>query len=231
MSTSRYLCLPHIHDHESSMGYRDGHPIVATSRTSSREKTFGKQRSRRDICAKLTNCAGNAISTAAAWYGIAAQATVDNCNGIAGAVNQYLTNDDYGAVRTIFVGAVIGFAITIVSTPIQYYINAKLEARTGNSNNHNDACGERIPSVFANNAANAIYEFCVSIQHEKHQEATTNFDVLDMTSASANGGGGFGGRAKLFISEQAATWGPTCADHGITWRAKLRRWAETWVGS
>lgn len=184
----------------------------------------------RDICAKITDCAGNAASSVAAWAGIAAQATVSSCNAAAGAVNDYLTNDNYGAVRNIFLGVVLGFAINIGSTVPQYFINAKLEARYGNSNNANDACGEKVPSVFANNAANAVYEFCVSIQGEVQAAATTNFDVLDMASSSSNGGGGFEGRAKMFISEQAATWGHICSnDYGVDWKFKLRRWVKSLV--
>jgi len=186
----------------------------------------------RDICATITDCAGQAATSAKAWAAIKLQTTVANCNGAAAAVNNYLVDNNYGAVRNIFLGTVIGFAITLSSTPIQYFINAKLEARYGNSNNPNDACGEKVPSVFANNAASAVYEFCISIQNEVQSAATTNFDTLDMTSSSAHGGGGFEGRAKMFISEQAATWGTICKnDYGVDWKIKLRRWFESWISA
>jgi hypothetical protein len=46
----------------------------------------------RDICAYITDCAGNAYSTTTAWAAAAKQLTVKSCNGVANAVNSYLSD-------------------------------------------------------------------------------------------------------------------------------------------
>ncbi|OAQ59430.1 hypothetical protein VFPPC_10488 [Pochonia chlamydosporia 170] len=179
----------------------------------------------RDICAYITDCAGRAYSTAAAWGAVAKVATVTTCQGVAGAVSDYLTENNYANTKDIIIkGVVVGIAVNLASVAPGYWINAKLEATNADTNGRNDICGEKDPKTFSGNAASAVYEFCLSIQKEQKEQATANFDTLDTTDGNGNNRGGFQGRAKLFISEQAATWGDICRnDYGIDWKAKMRR--------
>jgi hypothetical protein len=93
-------------------------------------------------------------------------------------------------------------------------------------------CGEQNPATFSSNAASAVYEFCLSIQSEMAAQATANFDTLDTHSGVNSPTGGFEGRAKMFISEQAATWGNICSnDYGVDWKRRIRSIWDGVVGS
>lgn len=151
-----------------------------------------------------------------------AQATIGSgCNSIAGAVYDFLVADDYQYARQVlFNDAILALIVNIIATPIQYKINAKLDAVWGPSNT-NDACGDSNPETFSNNAASAIYQFCRTIQSEKLEQATTNYEAIDETSTDVPGG--YEGLAKFFVSSQAGIWGPICHDLGIDWKKRLLR--------
>ncbi|KAI0203670.1 hypothetical protein F4808DRAFT_27096 [Astrocystis sublimbata] len=182
----------------------------------------------RDICAKVTDCAGKAYSSLTTFGTAAKTLTTSTCAGVANSLESYLTSGNYKVSKQVIVGgAVVGLAVGIVGSFPTYYINAKLEALNDKSGKNNDVCGEKDPKTFSSNAASAVYEFCLSIQKEKAEEATANYDTLDTTNGVNTPTGGFEGRAKFFISEQAATWGDICHDdYGIDWKRGI---STNWI--
>ncbi|KAI1749776.1 hypothetical protein F4782DRAFT_533038 [Xylaria castorea] len=187
----------------------------------------------RDICAFITDCAGGAYSSAAVFAAVAKQTTVDSCASIANSVNDYLTQGNYAVAKQVIVGGtVVGIVVNLVSSVPNYFINVKLEATYGSSDTRNDVCGEQDPKTFSSNAASAVYEFCLSIKNELAEQATANFDVLDTVNGLNSPTGGFEGRAKMFISDQAATWGDICRnDYGVDWKHRIRRALGGIIGS
>lgn len=176
----------------------------------------------RDICARVTDCAGKAAESAVAWSKVGAVLVGNGCSSVANSVSSFLTDNDYAYARKVlYENVVLGLGVSIVATPIQYFINVLLDARYASSTNKNDVCGDSNPKTYAGNAASAIYEFCLAIQNEKSTVATTNYDVLDESSPSVPAG--FEGLAKFYVASQASTWGPICHDMGIDWKARLLR--------
>ncbi|KAI0538568.1 hypothetical protein GGR58DRAFT_525994 [Xylaria digitata] len=115
----------------------------------------------------------------------------------------------YTQTKIIIASVVVGFLLSLGSVPFSYFITALLEATYGDSLDRNNACNENGPKISTTNAANSVYRFCVSIKHELYKQDKANLDRLDAT-------GGFEGRAKIFVSEQATTWSDICLrDYGI----------------
>ncbi|KAI2634007.1 hypothetical protein GGS21DRAFT_543908 [Xylaria nigripes] len=178
----------------------------------------------RDICVFVADCEGNAYQSLQVLATVAKMITADDCSAMASAINDdLLQGDDSLARQIISDGKILNFAINL-DTGIHefydesnYFINLKLQATYGDSDTRNDVCGEQDPGVYSSNAASAVYRFCVSMITDRAENIAANYYVLDTHSGLGSKEGGLEGLAKLFISDQASTMGPTCKNYGVDW--------------
>ena len=175
----------------------------------------------RDVCAKITDCAGQAASSALAWSAVGAAVVGNGCSAVAGALSDFLSANNYEQAKSLLANGVLGIAINLGTAPITYYINALMG--TQDDGGSNDVCGDGNPSTYTGNAANAIYEFCLAIRSEKQNQATTNYDAGDSSSSTSESPHGKQGLAKFFVAQQAGQFAAVCSDYGITWKRMLQR--------
>ncbi|KAI0967718.1 hypothetical protein F4678DRAFT_465322 [Xylaria arbuscula] len=168
-----------------------------------------------NLYAFVTDYTGNTYHFLESFAGAAKSFAIKGCSAVANSVEKYLTQGNYPVSKQVVVGgAVVGLAINIVSSLPNYFINARLETTSDNSDAGNDACGAKGTVTSTSNAVMGVYKLCLTIKNEMAERATANYDVL----------GGFEGRAKMFLFEQAATWGDICSrEYGIDWKRKPQK--------
>ena len=175
------------------------------------------------MCAHVATCVGTAFDKAVTAGDAAIRVTSQGCGALATAANNFLTLDNYSASRQALAGALINFAINVISNVPNYYMNLRLSAQVTGGKGTNNVCGQSNTVTYASNASTAMYEFCLAIQNElkgsgNYNTITSNYSSMDSTSAANPQPDGKEGLAKFFISGQAGVWGPVCNDWGINWK-------------
>ena len=147
---------------------------------------------------------------------MAAQVTWTGCGAFGNAVADYFTANNYENAKQVLNGAIVGLSLAVPLGIEQYFLNAKFDEVTNNG--RNDVCGQADPVTFTGNAASAVYEFCLAIQAEQQDQATTNYDTIDSSTEDSVTPNGQEGLAKFFVAQQAAVWGHVCDDFGVSWK-------------
>lgn len=178
----------------------------------------------RDVCVPLADCYGQAASSALAWGAAGAETLGNQCTVVAEVIYETLVSNDYELAKQAVASVPVAVAVTLVTGPTPYYINAKLISIFAHTTD--DVCGSTDPYVFAENAATAVGEFCCGIGKQTQDQATTRYVVSDALSSTNPTPIGNQALAEFFVSSQAGVWASSCSDYGITWKKMLRRGLE-----
>lgn len=169
---------------------------------------------RRDVCAKIATCAGQAAETAVTSSLWLANTVGSTCNSIAGSIHHYFTVDNYANLNAVLQGAAVSLVINIISTPIG---DAILNSGHQKVNGDGDNCGVAQREELANDFANSILQFCSAIQaaQDTNTERRYQSGSLSDDYSTTRGDNSI---TRAFIASQAGNFGPICAQHGIRWK-------------
>jgi hypothetical protein len=79
------------------------------------------------------------------------------------------------------------------------------------------ACGDDTAPTVANNAANAIYAYCVQLRANQQNNLPTGYGAMDVKSATDDNADGIEALATVFLASQAGVYAPICSAVGVTW--------------
>lgn len=91
------------------------------------ERNLTSTLEKRNVCEYIANCVTDGVVDVAVWTIEKTALGTAFCINIANSMNNYLTNNNYANAHAILLGSVITVFWTLGLTPVQYYMNAKLD--------------------------------------------------------------------------------------------------------
>lgn len=170
----------------------------------------------RDFCGGVARCYRLVASTATAGSIFVANAFTSTCNSLGAAVRDYFRRDGYANANAILQGAVVGFAINMVSVPIG---NAWVNSLNKKSGGGSDSCAVNDREVLADDFGQALNVFCQTIALAGRAETSSHYYQEDMNDDQNRLTGQYSA-VKACIAERAGEYFGICREMGVEWKKR-----------